>query len=256
MSDVCAADARFGVTHVDSAESSAAMVAAATVFADNQTTGWFVSMLPSFTKASRTWHGWPSRERFYGSNYRDTERKMLAKMKQAGRNENDPGGHRVSRRVGQYPAASGRAHRRGKPPVDRGQRRPGCGGSDSRACRGAQAARCNTHGRRRARGTRGGPWASQPVGPGAGGAGLLVDHPLASGSRRRTPRCSGAPRLPGVRIESSTPSRSLRTLPRLRSLVALQRRALRRGSPWRDLMEKCRDHTGTRRRGARSSSRR
>ena len=87
------ADARFGVTHVDSAESSAAMVAAATVFADNQTTGWFVSMLPSFAKASRSvWHdSWPSRERFYGSNYRDTERKMLAKMKQAGRNENEIG---------------------------------------------------------------------------------------------------------------------------------------------------------------------
>lgn len=87
------ADARFGTTHVESAESSAAMVAAATVFADNETTGWFISMLPSFVKAAKSVcrDSWPSRERFYGSNYRDTERKMVVKMKQAGRNEHEIG---------------------------------------------------------------------------------------------------------------------------------------------------------------------
>lgn len=86
-------DARVGVPYVWSAESSAAMVAAATVFSGNCTTGRFVSVLPSYEKASRSISEgyWPDKERFYGTNYRDTERKMATKMKHAGRSENEVG---------------------------------------------------------------------------------------------------------------------------------------------------------------------
>lgn len=86
-------DARVNVPYVSSAESSAAIVAAATVFSDNEPTGWFVSVLTTFGKAARSvFEGyWPDRQRFYGSNYRDTERKQAAKMKQAGRSDHEIG---------------------------------------------------------------------------------------------------------------------------------------------------------------------